>query len=160
MNLSPRGVSVPRVCFPRDGIHPAAPSHVYPAKYCLFQAKGYPPAWFPSQLRGAGVESLGLRCTRLGPVSGAVNISLLHGLSTWVVPRFWGQCHFAPSNHAPHRFAVSEGALRERLSDVQSRGAGLPITYPHMPGQGPVTQRHVFTIKTEADLYKQVLLSA
>ena len=159
MNLSPWGVGVPHVCFPRDGIHPAAPSHVYPAKYCLFQVKGYPSAGFPSQLWGAGVEALGLRCTWLGPVSGAVNINFLHGLATWVVPRFSGQWHFAPSDCAPHRFAVSEGALRERLSDVQSRGAGLPITYPHMPGQGPATQRHVFTIKTEADLYKQVLLS-
>lgn len=95
---------------------------------CLFQAKGYPPAWFPSQLWGAGVESLGLRRTWPGPVSGAVNIHLPHGLSTWVVSRFGGQCHFAPSDCAPHRFAVSEGALRERLSDVQSRDAGLPIT--------------------------------
>lgn len=145
VNLSPWGVSVPHVCFPRDGIHPAAPSHAYPAKYCLFQAKGYPPAWFPSQLWGAGVESLGLRRTWPGPVSGAVNIHLPHGLATWVVSRFGGQCHFAPSDCAPHRFAVSEGALRERLSDVQSRDAGLPITQPpcDRPGSSQA-EAHVY----------------
>ena len=131
MNLSPCGVHVYSVCLLRNGIHLAAPSPMYPEKYCLFQAKGY-----PSQLWGAGAESLGLRCTRSGPVSGTVNIHLQRGLATCVVPRFWGQCCSAPPDCAPNRFTASGGGPREQLSDVHCRGAGSSA--PHRVCQARV----------------------
>lgn len=66
-------------------------------------------------------------------------------------------CTLKPLTHTD---AVSEGAAAEDGSLMcQSRVQGSPSPTP-MPGQESQSKRHVFTIKTEADLYKQVLLSA
>lgn len=175
MNLSPWGVSVPSVCFPRDGIHPAAPSHVYPAKYCLFQVKGYPSAGFPSQLWGPGLEVLGLWCTWLGPVSGAVNINLLHGLAPEWCPDSEGNATLHPQT-VPHTDLQSvkvhwgNGSLTCKVGEQRSPSP-TPICQARVqPRRGtclPSRLRLIFTNKfyslpsvARQDMWNDVLISA
>lgn len=122
-------------------------------KYGVFQAKGYPPAWFPIQLWEAGVESLGLPCTWLRLVAGAVKFYLHNQLATWcVASRFQGQCCFAPPYLPQTGFPPGEGGPRGSsclMVPCQS------LLWCSGPGS---RQRHVFTVNTEDDLYKQVSL--
>lgn len=124
-------------------------------KYWVFQAKGYPPAWFPTQLREARVESLGLSCTWLRSVAGAMNFHLQHRLTTCVAPRFQGQRCLAPPYCAPNRFLRWRWARGAALT-VTHRGAGAS---PLCGILGPAMQRPMFIANTESDLYKHVTCS-
>lgn len=125
-------------------------------KYRVFQAKGYPPAWFPTQLWEAGVESLGLSCTWLRLVAGAMNFYLQHRLATCVASRFQGQCCFAPPYCAPNRFLPVKVGTGSSSLTVTHRGAGAS---PLCGILGPAMQRPMFIANTESDLYKHVTRS-
>ena len=134
-----------------------APSHRYPEKYCLFQRKGSLSTClvpFTALRSWGGVPGTPMHLTPASFWDSEVHLQ--QGPATCVMPRFSGQYCFAPPT-VPHTgLQPLKGAMAIALWCALQRGRAHPHPYPH---KGPATWRPVFTIKTESDLDKQVLLS-